>query len=173
MEITFQAKIATVKPTECIQDYCTNPKEDVVKYVEYKPPPVSIKLDEIIEDSIKVLNSVTLNTDKLFVESSQPFQPKKKSSKLISIMKDIQTTTLQAGNINSFLTQTQHTILLIYFNQMWLLILIYLNKILFDFVTGIYGGNKSVLLHIIQLECLKKYCDDLVSMFPLSSFYYI
>lgn len=31
-------------------------------------------------------------------------------------------------------------------------------------VLGIYGGNKSVLLHLIQLEYLKKYCDNIVSI---------
>ncbi|XP_072751991.1 endoribonuclease Dicer [Anoplolepis gracilipes] len=29
--------------------------------------------------------------------------------------------------------------------------------------TGIYGGSKSALLHLIQLESLRKYCNDLIT----------
>ncbi|XP_014473379.1 PREDICTED: endoribonuclease Dicer [Dinoponera quadriceps] len=121
LEVTFQAKIATVQSVECIQEYCTNPKENIIKYDTYVASALAVDVNDIIEESVNVLKNIILDTDKIFLESSPYFQPKKKSSKLISIMKDIITTTTQ---------------------------------------TGIYGGNKSVLLHLIQLEYLKKYCDN-------------
>ncbi|EFN79336.1 Endoribonuclease dcr-1 [Harpegnathos saltator] len=124
LEVTFQAKVATVKSTDCIQEYCTNPKENIIKYDTYVAATVAVDVNQIIDDSISILKNIIFDTDKLFMDSSPHFQPRKKSTKLTGIMKDILTTTIQAG---------------------------------------IYAGNKSVLLHLIQLEYLKKYCDNIVS----------
>ncbi|XP_070162593.1 endoribonuclease Dicer isoform X3 [Polyergus mexicanus] len=123
LEITFQSKIATVESTDCIQGYCTNPKENIIMYMKYQTSEVIVKITQIIENASEVLKNTNLNLDDLYKESSPQLRPKTKSSKLITIMKDIEITTLQAG---------------------------------------IYGGSKSALLHLIQLESLRKYSTDLV-----------
>ncbi|KAL6436316.1 hypothetical protein ACFW04_004692 [Cataglyphis niger] len=123
LEITFQSKIATIESIDCIQGYCTNPKENIVMYMKNQTSEVITKITQIIEKVSEVLNNIKLNTDDLYNQSSLEMRPKKKSSKLIAIMKDIETITLQAG---------------------------------------IYGGSKSALLHLIQLESFKKYSTDLM-----------
>ncbi|XP_025991526.1 endoribonuclease dcr-1 [Solenopsis invicta] len=121
LEITFHAKIATVDSSDCIQGYCTNPKEEIIKYKKHPVPEVLEKINSIVNTSIEIVKNVKLNLDLIYNESSEPMRPKSKSSKLKAILTDIATT-------------TSHT--------------------------GIYGGSKSALLHLIQLESLKKYSDD-------------
>lgn len=97
--MTFQAKVATVKSIDCVREYCTNPKENIIKYDTYVVAnTMAVDVNQIIEESINILKSIIFDTDKLFMESSPHFQPRRKSSKLISIMKDILTTTMQTGN---------------------------------------------------------------------------
>lgn len=98
MEITFQAKVATVESTDCIQGYCTNPTEKIASYTEYTLPKVAEEVNKKIECIMEVLKNINLTTDMCFMESSQQMQPKKKSSKLMSIIRDVQTTTSQTGN---------------------------------------------------------------------------
>ncbi|XP_011693477.1 PREDICTED: endoribonuclease Dicer-like isoform X2 [Wasmannia auropunctata] len=121
LEVTFHAKVTTVESSDCIQQYCTNPKEDIVKYTKYSAPEVMKTITHIIEASLEILKNVKLNFDEIYNESSPEMRPKTKSSKLTTIMTNIKTTTLQAG---------------------------------------LYGGNISALLHLIQLESLRKYSDD-------------
>lgn len=56
------------------------------------------EITHIIERCIESLKVVRLNLDEIYNESSPQMRPKTKSSKLIAILKDIETTTLQAGN---------------------------------------------------------------------------
>lgn len=98
MEVTFHAKIATVKSIDCVQEYCTNPKENIIKYDAYIASSVAVDVNQIIEASIDILKNIMFDTDKIFMKSSPHFQPRKKSSKLINIMRDVVTTTLQTGN---------------------------------------------------------------------------
>ncbi|CAL1687755.1 unnamed protein product [Lasius platythorax] len=121
LEITFQSKIATVESTNCIQGYCTNPKENIIMFMKYQTSEVIEKIIQLIKISTEVLKNTNLNFDDLYKESSPQMRPKTKSSKLTAVMRDIETTTLQ---------------------------------------TGIYGGSKSALLHLIQLESLRKYSND-------------
>ncbi|XP_071570826.1 endoribonuclease Dicer [Temnothorax nylanderi] len=123
LEITFHAKIATIGSTDCIQGYCTNPKEEIVKYTKCIIPQTTLmkKITCIIETTSGILENVKIDFDEIYNESSVKMRPKSKSSKLEAILKDIETTTSHAG---------------------------------------IYGGNKSALLHLIQLESLRKYCND-------------
>ncbi|XP_011871131.1 PREDICTED: endoribonuclease Dicer [Vollenhovia emeryi] len=121
LEITFHSKIATVESSDCIQGYCTNPKEDIVRYTKYLLPKVMEKVTSILEAAANNIKEIKFNLDEIYCESSSQMRPKSKSSKLIAILKDIEKSTLQ---------------------------------------TGIYGGSKSALLHLIQLESLRKYSDD-------------
>ncbi|XP_025264753.1 endoribonuclease Dicer isoform X1 [Camponotus floridanus] len=123
LEITFHSKIATVESTDSIQGYCTNPKENIITYKKYSICEVIKKVNEIIKETLDILENINLNFDDLYKESSEQLRPKTKSSKLMAIMRDIESTTTHAG---------------------------------------IYGGSKSALLHLIQLESLKKYSTELV-----------
>lgn len=67
-------------------------------YMKYSPCEVVGNVIEIIEKTIEILKNINLNLDDLYKESSPKMRPKAKSSKLIPIMKDIKTTTLQTGN---------------------------------------------------------------------------
>lgn len=98
MEITFQAKIATVDSTDCIEGYCTNPKESIERFTPYQPPEVMIQISNLIKETIDILESFNLNMDDLYKESSPQMRPKSKSSKLTAILKDIESTTTQTGN---------------------------------------------------------------------------
>ncbi|KYQ55277.1 Endoribonuclease Dicer [Trachymyrmex zeteki] len=121
LEITFHAKITTVESTDSIQDYCTNPKEKIVKYLKYLVPEVVKKINVIINKTKEIVTNMKLNFDEIYKESSKEMRPKSKSSKLLAILDDIGRTSLQAG---------------------------------------IYCGSKSALLHLIQLESLRKYSYD-------------
>jgi hypothetical protein len=98
LEITFHAKIATVDSTDCIEGYCTNPKESIIKYTSYLPPQIMTQISDIIKDAVEILKNLNLNLDDLYKESSPTMRPKPKSSKLIAILRDIETTTSQTGN---------------------------------------------------------------------------
>ncbi|XP_011632113.1 endoribonuclease Dicer isoform X1 [Pogonomyrmex barbatus] len=126
LEITFHAKIATVESSDCIQGYCTNPKEDIVKYAKYLAPNVIVieKIIHIIKTTKESIKNINIDLDEIYKESSKEMRPKTKSSKLSAIMEDIEKVTSS---------------------------------------TGIYGGNISALLHLIQLECFRKYCNDQVT----------
>jgi len=98
LEITFHGKIATIDSADCIQGYCTSPIEKIVLYTEYQPSEVVVEINQLIENVAEILNSLSLNIDALYMETSAQLQPKRKSCKLLSIIKDIQATTLQTGN---------------------------------------------------------------------------
>ncbi|XP_020280276.1 endoribonuclease Dicer [Pseudomyrmex gracilis] len=121
LEITFQAKVATVDSTNSVQGFCTNPKEFIVKYEEYKIPAMVEKINLMTEESSNILKNLTFSIDLIYYESAPEFRPKTKCSKFESIIRDIGLVAKQAG---------------------------------------IYGGSKSALIHIIQLECLRKNSDD-------------
>lgn len=67
-------------------------------YMKYQTSEVIAKITEIIEKVAEVLRNINLNMDDLYKQSSSEMRPKTKSSKLTAIMRDIGTTTLQAGN---------------------------------------------------------------------------
>lgn len=83
----------------CVEGYCTNPKEDIVRYVPYKIPDIAIKVNKIIEDADEMLSNIRISNDDLYIESSPVFQPKKKSTKLKAIIRDIQTNMSETGNL--------------------------------------------------------------------------
>jgi len=56
------------------------------------------KISHILETTIEILKNVKFNLDEIYNESSEQMRPKTKSSKLIAILRDIKTSTLQAGN---------------------------------------------------------------------------
>jgi len=56
------------------------------------------KISHILETTIEILKNVKFNLDEIYNESSEQMRPKTKSSKLIAILKDIERSTLQAGN---------------------------------------------------------------------------
>lgn len=56
------------------------------------------KITLIINTTIEILKHVRLNFDLIYNESSEKMRPKTKSSKLVAILKDIATITLQTGN---------------------------------------------------------------------------
>jgi len=64
----------------------------------YQPSEVIIKINQIIEDVKDILDNLSLNVDTLYMETSAKLQPKKKSCKLLSIIKDIKTTTSETGD---------------------------------------------------------------------------
>jgi len=66
--------------------------------MEYQPSEVIVKINQIIDGVKDILNNLSLNVDTLYMETSVKLQPKKKSCKLLSIIKDIETTTSQTGN---------------------------------------------------------------------------
>ncbi|EZA61552.1 Endoribonuclease Dicer [Ooceraea biroi] len=130
LEITFHAKIATVDSPDCIQGYCTNPSETIVTYREYQLPEVVKKITQMVENITDIFNNINLDVDSLYLESSAQMRPKKKLTKLLSIIRDIQVTASHGG---------------------------------------IYAGSKSALLHLIQLETLRKQCDDVQKDIVLES----
>lgn len=97
MEITFHAKIATVESTDYIQGYCTNPKEDIIRYTKSIPEIITV-ITSVIESITETLRHVKLKLDEIYYESSEKMRPKTKSSKLVGILKNIETTTSQIGN---------------------------------------------------------------------------
>lgn len=67
-------------------------------YMKYQTSEVITKITQIIKKVSEVLKNINLNMDDLYKQSSLEMRPKTKSSKLKAIMKDIEATTLQAGN---------------------------------------------------------------------------
>lgn len=98
MEITFHAKIATVDSTDCIEGYCTNPKEVIAKYTAYQPPQIMMQISDMIKAAVEILTNLNLNLDDIYKESSPQMRPKSKSSKLSGILKNIESITSQTGN---------------------------------------------------------------------------
>ncbi|XP_076391381.1 endoribonuclease Dcr-2 isoform X2 [Megachile rotundata] len=122
LEITFQAKVATVNSFEQLQNYYPVPQQVIVEYDLNVISDVENRVRAIISETCDILNKLLLNTMMKNIESDEVFRPKSVTKKLMSIMVDIQ---------NQFSN------------------------------AGIYGASKSALLHLIQLECLKKNADEL------------
>jgi len=64
----------------------------------YQPPEVMTQISDILKNAIEILKNLNMNLDDIYKESSPQMRPKPKSSKLIAILKDIETTTSQTGN---------------------------------------------------------------------------
>lgn len=67
-------------------------------YTKYSTCEVIEKVTKIIEETTEILKNINLNLDDLYKESSPQMRPKTKSSKLMAIMKDIESTTSHTGN---------------------------------------------------------------------------
>ncbi|XP_029037837.2 endoribonuclease Dicer [Osmia bicornis bicornis] len=128
LEVTFQAKVATVNTFDQLRSYYPVPEQIFVKFDVCDPSDVENQITTIIMETGQILEQIVLDTSLRNIESSIEFRPKPVIKKLISIMEDIK---------NQFLH------------------------------TGIYGADKSALLHLIQLECLKKNAEDLDTVYIL------
>lgn len=116
LEITFHAKVVTA-----ITSVYTNPNEKIIEFDQYIIDNVGKQINNIIQETVRILNYVILRDNFKYNESSVIFRPKSINKKLLSILNNIKE---QLSN------------------------------------TGIYGASKCLLLHLIQLECLKKNIED-------------
>ncbi|XP_053977112.1 endoribonuclease Dicer [Hylaeus volcanicus] len=128
LEVTFNAKIATVNSIAQVKNYFASPKEIIVEFDNYVLPDVGQRINNIIDQMKEILHCIVLKCSLNNEESSKIFQSKTINEKLICLLSDIQ---------EQFM------------------------------LTGIYGASKCVLLHLIQLECIKKNTESMDTTYVL------
>ncbi|XP_076635506.1 endoribonuclease Dcr-2 [Colletes latitarsis] len=128
LEITYNAKIITVRSALQIKSYFACPNETVVLFDEYTISNIGKNVNNIIDEMNKILKDIILQSTLRNNESSIEFQSPSKEKKISHMLHDM---------------QIQLT------------------------AKGIYGGSKCALLRLIQLECIKKYTEDLDTVYVL------
>lgn len=84
MEITFHAKVVTA-----ITSVYTNPNEKIIEFDQYIIDNVGKQINNIIQETVRILNYVILKDNFKYNESSVIFRPKSINKKLLSILNNI------------------------------------------------------------------------------------
>lgn len=84
MEITFHAKVVTA-----ITSFYTNPNEKIIEFDQYVIDNVGKQINNIIQETVRILNCVILRDNFKYNESSVIFRPKSINKKLLSILNNI------------------------------------------------------------------------------------
>ncbi|XP_051175293.1 endoribonuclease Dicer-like isoform X2 [Leptopilina boulardi] len=126
LEVTFNAKIASIESLAIIAGFSTNPRENCIKYNEILECPKEV--DDIINEVTEILKIIKIPQPSDNNLSTSVFKAQSRSEKLINILFDIKENLLN---------------------------------------TGIFGGSKAVLLHMIQMENIKKVVTEPQTIFIL------
>lgn len=97
LEVTFQAKVATVNTFDQLRSYYPVPEQIFVKFDVCNASDVENQVTAIITETRQILEQIVLDTSLKNIESSEVFRPKPVSKKLICIMEDIKNQFLHTG----------------------------------------------------------------------------
>lgn len=129
------------------------PQEVMVLFDKYIVSYTGQRIINILEELKKTLDVIVLNDTLKYINSSAVFRPKCLKKKIMNMAKCIHELLLSTGIFTEWNKFNKYIIV------MYVRVCLY-NLCNFILNIGIYGASKAALLHLIQLECMKKFQDD-------------